>query len=64
MAVCKDGCKHAVFCPTWGEHKCVKKERHIRPGEVTDCELYEKGTNDIQECHCESCERRVKDYDD
>lgn len=65
MNSCKDGCKHAVFCETWGEYKCLKKKRHISlllSG--CYCGEYEKGTCDISECHCEACEGRVKDNDD
>ena len=64
MATCKDGCKHSVFCHTWGEHKCLKKKRHIRSGEITDCELYEKGNNTVPVCHCETCESRYMEDDD
>ena len=56
-------CIHSIFCPTWGEWKCVERKETIKDESVCDtCETFKKIGNDDEtpECHCETCEKRVK----
>lgn len=54
---CKD-CAHSLFCETWGEFKCTKREiRMYNP--INVCEDYIEDPNkEEKSCCCEICEER------
>lgn len=57
-------CVNSIFCPSWAEFKCVERKEIIRNESVCDnCEYFKKRNKDeeIPDCHCETCESRVKD---
>lgn len=51
-------CGNAIFCPTWGEYKCMAylTRNPYAPEEPNDCEKYEKKKSTTEPvCHCEDC---------
>lgn len=49
-------CKHAIFCPTWGNHKCMKRRLRIENiADITPCAMYEEGSPEVEKCQCEDC---------
>lgn len=59
---CKD-CAYSIFCETWGEYKCTKREIMV-PDPEKGCSGYKFAADKKDaECHCEECEERVKDDD-
>lgn len=65
LTICKT-CEHSIFCPTWGDYKCMHNARkyilHLGPNE---CKDFKERGNDFEEkpCHCDFCEV-VGAYDD
>lgn len=61
IPVCKN-CEHAIFCPTWGEYKCVKHSRKFI-SYLVGCKDHKPRGKDFEEkpCRCETCEGRIKD---
>ena len=55
-------CKNGVWCPTWGEWKCLVLLRRnaYEPDGWSSCEHYAKKTA-IEEpkCHCDDCMSQV-----
>lgn len=57
---CTD-CIHAVFCSSWGEYKCLVKERRIYEpeNEARRCKDYKKApkksSEDEPKCQCKTC---------
>lgn len=37
-------CENAIFDPLWGEHKCFKKQRYVKPEFDADCADFKEGT--------------------
>lgn len=59
MPDCKS-CIHAIFCPTWGDYKCVKLAVRLKSDRkvlMTPCHLYEGRPKNFMEkpCRCEDC---------
>lgn len=36
-------CENAIFDPVWGEYKCSKKQRNVKPELDADCPDYKEG---------------------
>lgn len=57
-----ESCKHAIFCPTWGQWKCVKyAEWQYDVDLMIDCTDYEEEKPEVvaaKPCHCETCMER------
>lgn len=52
---CKD-CEYAIFCPSFGEYKCVLYGKIVYfPSLTRSC--FAKSKSDVlaRECHCETC---------
>lgn len=49
-------CTGAIWCETWGQYKCIIKERHIT-GRKSVCGTYTKRPSNWKEkpCQCEDC---------
>lgn len=59
-------CKHAVFCPSWGERKCLKLHKRIYNPETVcgeSCEHYSTGSND-EPCRCALCQEQEAAMED
>lgn len=59
-------CKNAIFCPSWGERKCIKLNKRIHNPNVEcgeKCKHYSTGTNDT-ECRCETCLEQQANMED
>lgn len=57
-------CSDAIFCKTWGQYKCKQREMWVMDVSLgSSCGFYEKGTPSC-DCHCETCDGRIKDDDD
>lgn len=56
MGMCIN-CKHVIFCPTFGEIKCTRRQIRIKePGRERCCALYEGTTDTMRaDCQCENC---------
>lgn len=57
-------CVNSIFCPSWAEFKYVERKETIRDETICDSyETFKKRDKDniMPECHCETCESRVKD---
>lgn len=53
-------CVNSIFCDTWGEWKCLVKERRIYVyAGMTTCKDYKKRGKDFKKrkCQCEDCLR-------
>ena len=49
-------CEHVIFCPTWGDYKCMK--RRLRVKNISDgdsCSVYKKRSSEDKKCQCEDC---------
>lgn len=60
---CMD-CKNSVWCRTWGEFKCVVKQRRIYEpeNEALNCEDFKKERKkDDAKCQCKHCLSLVSD---
>ena len=57
-------CGNGVFCPSWGEWKCLAYERRMYYP-VVDCSLYEQDTREKKpDCGCETCVEHGYRYED
>lgn len=62
-SICKT-CEHSIFCPSWGEYKCLLHAHKFVTGLVRCKDFKERGKDfEEKECHCETCEM-VGAYDD
>lgn len=55
-------CANAIFCPTWGEYKClVFLRRNVyEPGKRNNCDKYVKKTDTKEPvCRCDDCESQL-----
>ena len=62
--MCKT-CTHSIFCPTWGEYKCVLYTRKFITG-LVGCKDYAARGKEFEEkpCQCETCLERSNEEDD
>ena len=61
MITCKS-CEHAIYCPSWGEYRCVKKMKRIMDPVDLDCETFEKRKpGRVKPCNCNTCMERAKE---
>lgn len=64
--ICKD-CIHSIFCPTWGDYKCVFHARRFIEGlMVVECQDFKERGKDFEEkpCRCAQCLERSSEEDD
>ena len=56
MAKICEECARAIFCPSWGEHKCELRQTVV-PTRLKSCDDFEKKKKDSEErkCHCLTC---------
>lgn len=54
-SICK-GCEHAIFCPTWGEYKCMLHTHRFVAG-LMECDDIKTHGKDFEEkpCQCKNC---------
>lgn len=59
-------CKHGVFCPIWGEYKCVAQGKTIyNASNLLICDDYIKDAKKLKDdyeakpCGCETCAGEV-----
>lgn len=56
-----NSCEHSRFCETFGEYKCLKKERRVvLEIDCVGCKNYKK-VNPLEKpdfCQCKTCSRR------
>ena len=63
-SACKN-CEHSIFCPTWGEYKCVLHARKFITGLVGCKDYAARGKNfKGKPCQCETCLERSNEEDD
>ena len=60
------GCEHGIYCETWTQVKCLKKERYINDPkrEALRCKDYKKDTREEDKkpkCQCKHCLSRVNE---
>jgi hypothetical protein len=62
--ICKT-CEHSIFCPTWGEYKCVLHCNKFITG-LVGCDDFKERGKDFEEkpCQCETCSERSNEEDD
>ena len=64
LAISCIDCIHAVYCSSWGEYKCLVKERRIYEpeNEARRCKDYKKASKksgeDSPKCQCKHCQAR------
>ena len=52
---CDNKCTYAIFCPSFGEYKCVLKQRRIYDIKKP-CDEYAAKTDQVErKCHCFTC---------
>lgn len=70
LAISCADCERHVFCSSWGEYKCLVKERRIYEpeNEARRCKDYKKAPKksgeDSPKCQCKSCITRQPAEDD
>ena len=56
-------CKYGLFCPTWGEYKCTKKESWFSRDSCEDFKARSKD-EEMPKCQCNDCLEREEIEDD
>lgn len=51
-----NNCVYGVFCPTWGNYKCMERRIRVDSGTLKEpCKSYKMGSPEVEKCQCEDC---------